>query len=215
MQYGLARLIDPTGEPLTLEQAKNHLRVDFDDDDDLIASLLTSAREYVEEATHRICLPQTWQLTSDHFPGFGMDGHPRHRGDGYPDLWDGIAFKLPLGPVTSVPAIGYIDGNGVPQTLSPSQYVTDLTTLPPRVTPLYGQIWPVPRYQVGAVNVTFIAGYGQANVPKKMLAAIRLLLSHWYEHREAAAAGDYKEVPLGVQALLGITWDGAVGGHVP
>ena len=36
---------------LTLEEVKNHLRVDLDDDDTLITNLITAAQQYLENAT--------------------------------------------------------------------------------------------------------------------------------------------------------------------
>ena len=41
--------VEPASEPITLAQAKNYLKVDFDDDNDLITSLITSARIRLEK----------------------------------------------------------------------------------------------------------------------------------------------------------------------
>jgi uncharacterized phage protein (predicted DNA packaging) len=40
-------------EPISLQEAKKHLRVEFDDDDDLIQGLITAAREYAEVFMNR------------------------------------------------------------------------------------------------------------------------------------------------------------------
>ena len=213
MRYGLTLVTPPNGEPLTLEQVKAHVRSDESADDDELTILLKTARRYVEKATNRIMLSQVWQLTMDHFPGFGWDGHRTYRGDGL-DLWDGIAFKIPLSPVQAIGSVNYVDTTGTPQVVDPSLYHTDLIALPARVSPAFGTIWPIARYQTGAVSVTFTAGYGGSqDVPEDLLTPMLLLLSHWYEHREAVAAGAYQQVPLSVQALLGINWDGAVTGQ--
>ena len=41
--------VEPVSEPITLAQAKNYLKVDFDDDNDLITSLIASARVRLEK----------------------------------------------------------------------------------------------------------------------------------------------------------------------
>jgi uncharacterized phage protein (predicted DNA packaging) len=40
-------------EPISLQEAKKHLRVEFDDDDDLIQGLIVAAREYAEGFMNR------------------------------------------------------------------------------------------------------------------------------------------------------------------
>lgn len=42
-------IVEPVSEPITLSEAKNYLKVDFDDDNDLITSLITSARVRLEK----------------------------------------------------------------------------------------------------------------------------------------------------------------------
>jgi peptide/nickel transport system permease protein len=49
----------PASEPITLTEAKAHLRVDFDDDDTLITAMIAAARGYVEEHCNRALLTQT------------------------------------------------------------------------------------------------------------------------------------------------------------
>lgn len=43
-------------EPVTVEQAKQYLRVDHDEDDDLIESLIIAAREWAETYTEKTWL---------------------------------------------------------------------------------------------------------------------------------------------------------------
>lgn len=47
----LQLLTPPTAEPVSLVEAKLHLRVDFNDDDALITSLITAARQAAETIT--------------------------------------------------------------------------------------------------------------------------------------------------------------------
>ena len=54
--------VPPAGEPLTLAEAKLHLRVDLNDDDALITALISAAREQVEFLTGQRLITQTWEL---------------------------------------------------------------------------------------------------------------------------------------------------------
>jgi len=60
------RLVTPPQlEPVTVEEAKQHLRIDGNEEDDYIASLITVARQRAEEYTRRAFISQTWELALD------------------------------------------------------------------------------------------------------------------------------------------------------
>lgn len=65
----LKLITPPASEPVTLQEAKNHLRVDVSDDDSLISTLITVARQKAEEFTRRSLITQTWELSLDGFQG--------------------------------------------------------------------------------------------------------------------------------------------------
>ncbi len=58
----------PAAEPLDIDDVKLHLRVDGDDDDTLIAALITAAREHCQSFQNRAYINQTWELWLDSFP---------------------------------------------------------------------------------------------------------------------------------------------------
>ena len=64
-------LTPPAVEPVTLAEAKAYLRVEHDDDDDVIASLIAAARSHIEAQTRRALITQTWQIRRDSWPGDG------------------------------------------------------------------------------------------------------------------------------------------------
>lgn len=210
--YGLQLLSDAGPQPLTLDQAKLHLRIDGDDDDDEVLLLIKAVRKFFEKSTGQSFTSQSWLLTLDHFPnymGLAMSG--------YDQLWDLTGIRLPQSPVRaqatlSVTSITYVDTTGAVQTLDPATYKVDLNTLPVRITPAYGKIWPIARYETGAVRVQYAI---TPVIDEDVLAGMLLLLGHWNEHREGVLAGGYAEVPLGVSAIIALNWDGSYPGSKP
>lgn len=179
----------PVVEPISLSEAKLHLRVDVPDDDAYITSLIVAARQQAESITRRAFVTQTYKLTMDAFPCGPI--------------------YLPRPPLQSVSSITYVDTAGVTQTWSASDYQVEATggpfAPPGRVAPAYGQSYPATRAVFGAVTITFVAGYGSqaSDVPQAIRQAILLVLGHWYEHRELAVVGtSVVELPRSAEWLL-------------
>ena len=175
----------PSEEPVSLIEAKLHLRVDFDEDDTLIASLISAARQAAETLTGRQFVTARWKLV--------LDGFPRS------------AIALAKCPVQSVVAINYLDMNSLVQTMPTSTYTVESACEPARITPVFGQVWPPSLPQIGAVSVTFDAGYGAASeVPEGIKSWIKLRVGSLYTHREEMAVltrGRIDPLPF-VQGLL-------------
>ncbi len=175
----------PAGEPVSLLEAKLHLRVDFDDDDALIQMLISSARQAAETITHRQFITARWRMILDSFPGPGLMGVAA----GEPFTLPGHAILIHKSPVLNVVAINYLDMNSVQQTMPAANYTVDAACEPARITPVFGQIWPIPLPQIGAVTVTFDAGYGDASaVPEGIKSWIKLRVASLYTYREEVVA---------------------------
>jgi len=175
----------PAGEPVSLEEAKLHLRVDFDDDDALIQMLISSARQAAESITHRQFITARWRMTLDSFPGPSLMGVPA----GQPFTLPGHAILIPKSPVLNVVAINYLDMASVQQTMPAANYTVDSACEPARITPVFGQIWPIALPQIGAVTVIFDAGYGDASaVPDGIKSWIKLRVASLYTYREEVVA---------------------------
>ena len=185
---GLSIVTQPATEPLTVAEAKAQLRVDISDDDTLIGEYITAARQFAEGATRRAFVEQTWDFTLDCFPQSGI--------------------KLPIQPVTSVSYVQYVDTTGATQTFtygtSPDVAKYDVFTDRPRtlIVPKYNVVWPDTRTHPNAVTVRFVAGY--TTFPGDLKQALRLLVGHQYENREAVVIGFtvIDTLPLGVQSYL-------------
>jgi uncharacterized phiE125 gp8 family phage protein len=176
----------PTVEPLSLDDAKLHLRLepDFTDDDDLVTALIQAAREHVESKTHRALLPQAWRLRRDCFPC-------------------GDEMSLEASDVTAVTSFTYVDPSGVSTDFS--AYALDTDAMPARILRNYGSSWPATRVQRNAIAVTFTRAMAPDadNLPQQIKAAMKLLVGTWYENREAFVESRFAlEVPFSVDALL-------------
>jgi len=188
-----------TVEPVSLAEMRVHLRIVDTAEDDLIGSLVTAARQYIEAQTQLAIATQTYRLTLDAFPT--MDVTDLSRPATFGRLQTDSAILLPRGPATSVTSITYVDQAGATITLSPSLYRTDTDSLPPRITPAYNQHWPVSREVTGAVRVTFIAGY--TVLPSTLRAAIKLLAAHLYINREPTLSGTIvASLPFSLESLI-------------
>ncbi len=174
----------PAGEPISLAEAKLHLRVDGGDDDPLIGLLITAARQAAETITGRQLMTARWRLVLDAFPGPLL----MHAGSGSSFSLPAHAILLAKCPVQSVVSVEYLDMNGTTQVLPASDYVLDAACEPARLTPVFGKTWPPTLPQIGAVTVTFEAGYGAASeVPEGLKSWIKLRVGSLYGHREEMA----------------------------
>jgi uncharacterized phiE125 gp8 family phage protein len=177
----------PGLEPITTAEAKNYLRLDADltQDDTLIAVLISAARAYAESYCNRSLVQQGWQLLLDSFPSPQAFGVPW----GQPWSIPANAIQLERGPVITLDSIKYRDMGGTLQTMASSLYTLDASSPMPRVTPVFGAVWPVSLPQIGAVQVNYTAGYGVAatDVPAGIRQWLLLRVSTLYRNREEVA----------------------------
>lgn len=170
----------PTAEPVSLTQAKAHLRVDHSDDDAAIAGMVKAARAHVEAA----CAVRFSARTGVTF-----------KCDGFSDL-----ARLPEAPVSSITSIAYIDTDGASQTLSSNVYELRADGIDAGIVLKINQSWPA--IQVGS-RITVTAAIGYATVPEDIYHAMLMLIAHWYENRSTVAVGESgMELPFAVNALI-------------
>ena len=198
--YGLTTKTAATENPVTVEDAKTHLRVEYDEDDEYIESLITAATPIAESYLQRALVTQTLTLTLDAFPPDVIFVPNLSYHDYDP------AVRLPRNPVQSVDEIRYIDDGGTEQTLGSSKYRAELNQEPARITAAYGETWPITRPITGAVNIDFTCGYGTASaVPVPIKHAIKILVATWYDPARAAVAmnASIANIPMTAEYLLG------------
>ena len=165
-------------EPITLEEAKNHIKVEdkITEDDTLIERLITGVRRSVEIELRRQLMPATWELYLDEFED---------------------EILLEKSPITSITHIKYYDSDGNLQTLDSSYYQLDAMSEPARLVEAYGYSYPTTRDMLNAVIIRFVAGYTDAaSVPEDIKLAMLLCISYFYDNR-----GEYI-TPANVKGIL-------------
>lgn len=167
----LTLIAPPLLEPVTLAEAKLHLRVDGTDEDALITSLIVAARRQAEHELGRVLITQTWELALDEFPAADI--------------------APPMPSVLSIESVKYLDAAGAEQTVPSTDYDLDAATTPGWVMLAADASWPTTSGGANCVKVRFTAGYGPAaaDVPANVVAWIKLQIGALYRHREAFAAG--------------------------
>lgn len=186
------RTLAPVETPVSLEEAKEHLRVIERDgagaalpfeDDDLIKAYIAAAVDHLDGwagILGRALVTQTWRQD---YAGFGC-------------------LRLALGPVASVASVMYFDAANETQTLSPETYVKLTDAQGTYVSLAPHAAWPATFVRPDAVSISYVAGQPVADVPAAIKAAIMLLVGNWYANREASTETAMTVLPLGLQALI-------------
>ncbi len=167
---------DPT--VVTLAEAKLFSRITGSDDDTLITSMVKTATGKAQDKLGGTILLSTafvWYL------------------DEWPETEPGKApfLRLPVGPVTAIASVKYYDPAGVLQTMSASDYFTDLVGLRARIVLKEGITWPfLQTARPSPIEVRFTAGYANAAaVPEDIKHWIKLSVQTYNENREAFISG--------------------------
>ncbi len=160
----MTRLTAPAAEPVTLAEAKAHLRVTSSSEDALISNLIASAREEVEAATGIALITQDWRLYLDAWPGCGI-------------------VRLPKHPVQQVTLVTVYNSQGTPASSAPSAAQLDRASRPARFA--RPDLAASPGKAMNGIEIDFRAGFGTTgvDVPDGLKRAILLLVSFWFEHR--------------------------------
>lgn len=157
-------------------------------EDNYLTSLITAAREYCEDFQNRAYITQTWEVSWDD--------------------WPCSEIKLPKGKLQAVDLVSYKDSTGVTTGLvGTTDYVYSPRGILGRLTPAYGKTWPsFTPFPLDAVVIEFTCGYGDtaADVPAKVIQAMKLLISHWFRHRTPLSETGQApvEIAFAVSALL-------------
>ena len=178
---------EPTSEPIANSVMKNFLKVSNSSDDDLIASIITTARQIVEIESRRIFLQTTFTLNLDRFPTNTN--------------W----IILPVSPLSSVTHIKYYNEDNSLTTWDSSNYIVDDKSMPPRIRLSEGGSFPSTYTRPNAVEVKYVAGYASsssAGYPTGLVAAIYLVAGHLYQNRQSVVDKMHYNLPQGVKSII-------------
>lgn len=176
----------PSGDVLSVADAKAHLRVTHAEEDGVIAALIATAVSHldgVRGVLGKALLVQSWTVTAE--------------------SWEGLVLRL--GNVVSLDSVSYWPKDA-----------EAAVTLPASAAVLRdwygvggGLRWLEARPELAerpdAVSAVFTAGYGAqaSDVPAAIVHALKLLVGHYYRNREASTGEARLEaLPLGVAALI-------------
>lgn len=169
-----------TVQIITTAEAKTHLRVDFNDDDSYIDSLILAAQDVIENYCNIKIM--NVEITQ------------------YCDYWQDT-FQLYFSPVqnsgkASINYIKYYDDSPTPvlQTWPQTEYIFDKFSAPMRIglrdidSP--SNDYPDIASQLKAIEIQYNVGYTNiADVPKGLKQACLILVGQWYENRQEAVVG--------------------------
>ena len=179
----LVQITPPAVQPVTLEMAREHLRVIDDGEDDLINGLIEAATSHID-ARHgilgRALITQTWEMTvSAPFPS---------------------EMELPFPPLQEVVFVHYQDRDGNQQIFDPAGWMVWPGEHSPAIRRVPGVAWP----DADRLVIRFVCGFGDnpADVPMAIRQAMLLLIGHWHENRSEVEACELTQIPMASEALL-------------
>lgn len=181
------RTVAPAVTPVSVAEARDHCRVDTNDEDVLISALVDAAVSHLDGHSGvlgRAMVTQTWRQDYPRFVN---------------------RMRLPLGDLITVSSVTYYDADNAVQTLSTDIYTAFSDSVGPYLDLKPDQSWPSTYTREDAVRVTWTAGYGPAatDVPAAIRQAMLLMIGHWFENREASVVGvSVTDLPMAVNALL-------------
>lgn len=176
----------PAAEPITLAEAKAHLRIDDTASDTILALYIQAAREHCEEITGLAFVNRT--ITA------------------YWSRWPRWGFELPGSPLASVSSIKYTDSDGDQTTWDSGSYDVDTDALVGTVKLAEDETFPSTSLLTNKpIEIIYVAGTGadESKVPAKLRAAMLLHIGHMFENREQVVAGTIAtSIPFGYDALI-------------
>lgn len=180
---GIKVLTEPTQEPITLQEAKEYLRVEDNTDERNVRPLIETARRWFEEHTGRTLVQTTYQQFLDTFT------------DHEDPLWEGMRtgpdlnfyknyITLSRTPVASVTHVKTYNDSDEATTFAATKYYVDNAREPARIVLRKGQTFPTALRVANAIEIQYVAGYSSVSaIPEAIRVGLLQHIAHLYEHR--------------------------------
>lgn len=173
MNYKTIVDVAPVAEPVTLNEAKEQLRVQHSLEDAYISSLIVAARERAESYCNRFFTEQT--VTTVFFGTYFNDNE----------------IELPYPDINSIVSVKYLDDSNATQTIDALDYYFD-----PFVSVLYFDSLPSAKnYQIQIVTKA-------PSVMASAKQAILMMVTDMYEIRTESILGTFVSMNPAVKSLL-------------
>ena len=183
---GLTRTTDAAVEPVTRQEMKDFLKLDVNDEDPLVTSLITAARLACENYCKRSFATQTWVLTLDD------------------QVEDYDIVVLPRPNLLSVTSVKYYDSSDVQQTLATTFYNLDTNGNLGRIV-FTSSIPDTSTTRKPSWEITYTAGFGAAatDIPEDIKLAIKLTVADYYQYRGTQVSSTIRStIPNHIEAML-------------
>jgi uncharacterized phiE125 gp8 family phage protein len=167
----------PAAYPVTVAEAKAHLRIEHALDDTYIETLIkavTAELDGRQGLLRRALITQTWDYSLPWFPVVRR-------------------ICVPMPPLQSVTSVKYFDADNVEQTFSSDNYEIIAQDEQGYIALKQSASWPSTYEREAAVTIRFVAGYGAdgSAVPANVRAAMLLRIGELYANRgDEAVSGD-------------------------
>jgi uncharacterized phiE125 gp8 family phage protein len=168
----------PAMEPVSLAEAKAHLRVTHNDDDAYISTLIKTARQSIEAQTGLGLISQGWSVFLDDWPEKGI-------------------IELPLAPVLDIADIKVHGEDDTFAITDPSHYYEDKVSRPARIILRGSRSWVAPGRVANGIEILLTIGF--TSVPEPLREAVLQLVGHWHERRGDEAVD---EKPFRIAQLI-------------
>lgn len=162
----------PDTDPVLVQELLEHLRITSNDEHEVIRQLLKAATSDAENYLQRALITQTWKHTAHRFP-----------------VEDFI--KLPWPPLQAITHVKYYDEDNQLQTFDSAKYELQTSTSPGLIRLVDGESWPSTYNRAEAVEITYVAGYGDApdDVPAGIKLGIKMQVAHYFVNRQPVVVG--------------------------
>ena len=171
---GLLTLTAAAEQPVTLDEARLHAKIDDDvtEDNDLIEEMIKAATLQAEQYTDTVFISRQLRATWDFNPCYRV-------------------LEVPQAPLLTVEKVFYVDESNTEQTFDASNYTVSITSdrRQGRILLNNSASWPTSKRPYSAIGVDYTCGFGAAAViPSDIKLAIKKSVNAMYENREPFAS---------------------------